>query len=404
MSENDPITAPDDAPAATVEATSEAIATPSHSPRRWPWLLALLVLGAVAALVLYAAYGLQEAGHGRVAMQAQIDASEQALQQMQTTLAQMQHEQQRLGQQQNASNATNKVLREEFLGMGERAALLEEAVARLAQSRLGGESALRLNEAEFLLAMGSARLKLHGDVAGTIAAFKLAEDALAGLDDPTLSTLRQTLVEEQAQLHELGADPRLSIRAELGVLARQLAQLPTLDDATNTARTNTEPSRLAHLLQRLVTVRRYDPDTSLLGPSQRQAALATMGLQLELAQAALSRADTEAFHAVLARLAAAMTGLFDPNDAAVQRWTSRLSQLQTTELQPDLPALDATLRELRNLRAVRQARDTAIQTSPAAAPQPATTPAPRPVARTPDPGEHAPALQVEREADPEVAP
>ena len=210
MSENDPITAPDDAPAATVEATSEAIATPSHSPRRWPWLLALLVLGAVAALVLYAAYGLQEAGHGRVAMQAQIDASEQALQQMQTTLAQMQHEQQRLGQQQNASNATNKVLREEFLGMGERAALLEEAVARLAQSRLGGESALRLNEAEFLLAMGSARLKLHGDVAGTIAAFKLAEDALAGLDDPTLSTLRQTLVEEQAQLHELGADPRLS--------------------------------------------------------------------------------------------------------------------------------------------------------------------------------------------------
>ena len=42
--------------------------------------------------------------------------------------------------------------------MGERAALLEDAVARLSQSRVSGDALLRLNEAEFLLSMGSEQL------------------------------------------------------------------------------------------------------------------------------------------------------------------------------------------------------------------------------------------------------
>ena len=77
--------------------------------------------------------------------------------------------------------------------MGERAALLEDAVARLADNRLRGEVMLRLNEAEFLLLLGEERLRLFGDVPAAIQAYNLSEAALASLDDPVLATLRQTL-------------------------------------------------------------------------------------------------------------------------------------------------------------------------------------------------------------------
>ena len=110
--------------------------------------------------------------------------------------------------------------------MGERAALLEDAVARLADNRLRGEVMLRLNEAEFLLLLGEERLRLFGDVPAAIQAYNLSEAALASLDDPVLATLRQTLAQEILALRSVPADPRPAIRAELSTLSASLDQLP----------------------------------------------------------------------------------------------------------------------------------------------------------------------------------
>ena len=267
-------------------------------------------------------------------------------------------------------------------------------MARLAQSRMGGDTALRLNEAEFLLTMGAARLNLYGDATGTISAFSLAEDVLAGLEDPALATLRQTLAQELNQLREMPADPRNDIRSELATLAAQLANLPAAPGSEPSAATAPD-SRLGQLLARLVTVRRYDPQASLLGPSQRQAALATVALQLELAQSALNQPDVAAFRAALARVQNAVTGLFDPADAEVAHWSARLAQLREATLAAELPAVGATLRELRSLRAVRQAQSgTAVRLQPvpdfdrpapsSAAPEAPATPNPAPANSPPD--------------------
>ena len=346
----------DDALTAAAAVNGDAAETTNaSSPRRWPWLLALLALCAIAGLFLFAIHSLREANADQAELIEQTEASRRQIQRLEQDLARIGQEQQRLTQRIDSSNATNKVLREEILGMGERATMLEEAVARVAQSRLGGESALRLNEAEFLLTLGSARLSLYGDAVSTIGAFSLAEDALAGLDDPSLATLRQTLAQELEQLRSMPADPRIAIRTELASLAGQLTSLAPADktDTSGTNNARASDSRLTQLLGRLVTVRRYDPQASLLGPSQRQAALATLALQLELAQVALNLPDEDAFRAALARVDDGMAGLFEREDQAVRHWHERLGQLRDANLEPMLPALGATLRELRNLRLVR---------------------------------------------------
>lgn len=366
MIDSDPNAPGSDDEAVVAPATAVVVDSASTAkPRRWPWLLALLLLCAFAALLLFALHSLREVTDGRARLDAQTEASRQQVQRLEQELSRLGQEQQRLISRIDSASATNKVLREELLGMGERATLLEEAVARVSQSRLGGESSLRLNEAELLLTMGGTRLALYGDVASTIEAFALAEDALAGLDDPSLVGLRQTLAQELEQLRGLPADPRIAIRSELAALARQLPTLPPpdssaadnglVDDAEGAADPEAGASRLAQLFTRLVTVRRYDPQASLLGPSQRQAALATLALQLELAQVALIRNDDDAFRAALTRVQEGMAGLFDPNADSVQHWREQLTQLQQARLEPELPALGATLRELRNLRMVRRA-------------------------------------------------
>lgn len=394
------------APSEGADAARTAAKMDKQRPRHWPWLLALLLLCGSAILVLWAIHALREAGADQARMHAQIEASELQLERLQQGLEQLRQEQQRLTQRLDGSTATNKVLREELLGMGERAGLLEDAVARLAQSRMGGDSALRLNEAEFLLTIGAARLDLYGDAAGTITAFSLAEDVLAGLEDPALATLRQTLAQELNQLREMPADPRNGIRAELATLAAQLANLPPAPGSEPPAATASD-SRLGQLLARLVTVRRYDPQASLLGPSQRQAALATVALQLELAQSALNQPDVTAFRAALERVQDAMAGLFDPADADVAHWSARLAQLRQAKLTADLPAVGATLRELRSLRAVRQAQTgTRLRLPPVpdperpaasdAAPLTPATPAPAPAQEPPATDEQDAAPELER--------
>lgn len=323
------------------------------TPRRWPWVVALLTLFAIAALALLAIRAVRDASGEQAGMRAQTQVLDERLQALERGLEQVREGQQRLSQRLDSSTATNQVLREELLGMGERAGLLEDAVARLAQSRMSGDSVLRLNEAEFLLSMGAERLSLYADVPSAIQALTLAEGTLAGLDDPALATLRQTLAQELIQLRELPPDPRPRLRAELAALAGQLAALPA-SHADAVALAAPEDSRIRQLLGQLVTVRRVDPQASLLGPAQRQAALAAIALQLDLAQAALARPDEEAFRAALDRIEQGATGLFDTGADTVTRWFARLAQLRRAELSPELPALGATLRELRGLRAMRQ--------------------------------------------------
>lgn len=245
--------------------------------------------------------------------------------------------------------ATQRVLRDEVLGIGERAALLEESVARLTDPLPRGDHALRLDEAELLLALGLQRLQLAGDAAAALRAYALAEHALAGLDDPAYISLRQTLAQELAALRALPEDPRLRAAGELDALEAALDSLPLATPAPQT-----EPSGIGRLISRLIEVR-PSGEADLLAPADRDLGLTALRLELALARGALERRDRSGFDAALTRILAWLPRLYPPSPARDER-LQRLQALRGRALELDLPVLGSTLEQLRRQRDSRGTR------------------------------------------------
>jgi len=291
------------------------------------------------------------------------------------------------------AESVNRSLREELLGLGERARLVEDAVANLADSRLEGAAALRLNEAEFLLRLGAVRLSLFRDAAGAGAAYRLADAQLAELDDATLAGVRQTIAAEIAALDEHGAAPTETTLAELDAVADGLATLPsrvvTLTPDADAVDGAGWGARLARVLGSLVRVRRVDDSgAGALAPLSADTARAAIALELGLAKAALVANDDVALARCLARARAAIARSFDSEAAPVRDALARLDRIAATRPRAALPAIGRALEALTNLRATR-----AVAEPPATAP-PATAP---PAPNAPDTTE-APAPDTEPEA------
>src|SRR5690606_38610159 len=136
------------------------------------------------------------------------------------------------------ADATNRVLREEVLGIGQRAALLEDSVDRLAEPLQRGSAALRLDEVELLLSLGERRLLLAGDLAAAQRAYAMAADVLASIDDPSLLDLRQALQQERAELDALEADPKVLALRRLDAFA---ASLPAPNESAEAAPADDAP-------------------------------------------------------------------------------------------------------------------------------------------------------------------
>lgn len=244
--------------------------------------------------------------------------------------------------------ATNRVLRDEVLGLGQRNAALEDTVAKLADTSRGGAQALRLDEVELLLTLGQQRLAIAGDVDGTRRAYALAATTLAGIDDPHYLDLRQTLAQERAALARPDADTRAALATRLDATAAALAVLPrhVADD---------HGAALApwwqRLLAPLVTVRPATVDTPV-ARADRIAAADSLQIELSLARAALERGDAAGWSQALARASAWVQRLW-PASPARSHALDELQALARAPLHPDIPELGTTLQQLRALRDAR---------------------------------------------------
>ena len=241
------------------------------------------------------------------------------------------------------AEATNRVLRDEVLGVGQRAALIEDSLARRAASERDGPRALRLDQIELLLVIGQQRLQLDDDLAGALRALDLAAPLLDGLDDPAYLNLRQALVQEQSAMRALGPDPRIRARA---MLDRLDAQVPaTIVDAAPA----TPLPWHARLMRRIVQAQ---PTTGavLRERADREAAIAALQLEITLARAAVERRDYAGLQRALPRIETWLTRLHagDPPLASKRRL---LAALAAIELRPTSPLAGSTLQLLRSLRA-----------------------------------------------------
>lgn len=244
------------------------------------------------------------------------------------------------------AESVNKSLREELLGVTERARVLEDAIANLADKRLSGHDALLLNEAELVLLLAKERFELFNDAAAAERAYRLADAALASVEDPAFATVRETLAVELRTLAELKQAPQGTGIAELEKLRESLPSLETPQSAAANAAQN--PSRLSRVLGQFVRI----SHAGEAGVAARDPVLlrGLIGLDLRAAELALLERNDTAQHAALARARAQLENAFDREAPNVKAAIATLERLGAAAPPPPPVELGATLKELRNLR------------------------------------------------------
>lgn len=309
------------------------------------WLLLLVVLVA-------AGYGGWRAWQAwRPAADAGPDLSPEALDarllEAEQALATLRRTHQGLDQRLTDTSARTGLLRDEVLGVGQRAAILEDNLRELSAQASEGREALRLDEAELLLSLAQARLAIAGDVEGAIRATVMARDTLAPLTDPQFISLRQTLGQELSALRALPADPRRVAAGELDALQSSLGSLASRAPGVLPG-TGGSGSRWQRLLDAIVQVRPSSAQ-DLISPSDRATGEAALGLELALARTALDRRDEASFRAGLERIDQWLQRLYAETDT-LRAQRERLAALAGLSLTPDLPVQGAGLQQLRSLR------------------------------------------------------
>lgn len=309
--------------------------------RAWRGLaFLLLILGLAAAAVL--GWRAWQARDSRE--QARAADGAQRVAALEQRMESLRRDQRTLNQRLQDAVATNRVLRDEVLGLGQRGALLEESVARLSDPSRHGAQALRLDEAELLLTLGGQRLRVADDLDGARRAYALAAGVLDGIDDYRLLNLKQVLKQERAALESLGEGPRVRAERQLDALAARLDALP---DDTRPMATDTR-SKWQRWLAPLMQVRTTRA-AGVVTPSDRDAAEAALRIEVSLARAALERADRTGFDAALDRIGMWTLRLW-PESPARAQIRQQIATLKQQPLRSATPVLGSTLEQLQALR------------------------------------------------------
>jgi uroporphyrin-3 C-methyltransferase len=351
-----------DMPDADPIAPSAPAVTPAAPRRGVAWMTLLAMLALVGSS--YSVWRTVQLDRAADATQANTGAVQAELDALNRRIDQTNRDRDLLRQRLDDIGAVNKSLREEVLGVTERARVLEDAVANLAEKRLSGHDALLLDEAEMLLRLAQDRYALFGDAPEAVQAYGLADETIAAIDDPAFSTVRETLAVERKALmdqRQLAAGAGV---AELERLRSALSSLPLARDALDTQTAKPDESRLWQVLGKFV---RISHDTAApSGARDRSLARALVSLDLRSAEAALLARDMGAFRAALLRAQAIAREAFDAQAAGVKDLNASLERMAGTETPPTPAVLGAALKEMRNLRSTHRLQGNAPKSGAAA--------------------------------------
>lgn len=241
------------------------------------------------------------------------------------------------------AGASNRLLRDEVLGLSQRNALLEQSVEQLSADSRQGLQLLRQEEAEVLLTSALHRMEYAHDLESARRLYTLADGLLARLDGADQLNLRQALLQERRVLDAMGEDPRKAHAKALEQITKGLMALELQPPADTVPLTWWQ-----QLLAPLVDIHPSSGDTPIAA-NQRQQAIDSLQLEISLARAALERSDAEAWQQALRRIDDWTIRLW-PAGPARQRQRQALEKLQLAPLGLTAPELGSTLRQMRHLR------------------------------------------------------
>lgn len=372
-----PPAAPANAPASRDVPSDPVIAGPSRpspSPSarapqpRGGGTLAFALILALLALAAAAWVGWQQwqQQRGSTADRQGVAALQQRAEGIESRLGGLADQRASLDQRMDDAAAVNRSLREELLGQSERIRNLEDAVAKLAEKSLSGHDAMLLDETDSLLRMGAERYRLFHDAPAAAAAYGLADQTLAAVNDGAFSGVRQDIQAEREALLKSQPIDLSGVLQQLQALRGTIGELPLKPlDAPADAQATDAWSRIRRALGSVVSVRR--DNGAPLAVADARFARELAALDLAQAQADLLAHDGVAYAEALQRVDASLASQFDGNASSVQQARAALKKLQDQRPANEAVELGAALRELRNLRAVHALAPASAQSAPKSA-------------------------------------
>jgi uroporphyrin-3 C-methyltransferase len=322
-------------------------------PPRGGGSLALAVLLSLVAVAVsgYVGWRQWQQEQGNAADSQGITSLQQRVATLETGLADVNGERRTLDQRLSDAAQVNRSLREELLGQSERTRNLEDAVAKLAEKSMSGHDAMLLDETESLLRMAGERYRLFHDAQGAAAAYELADQSLAAVNDGAYSGLRQSIGAEREALAKSQPAGQADALRQLTQLRGRLPTLPLKPlDTPDAGSVPGAWARIGHALGSVVSVQRDNGAPLAVADARFTRELAA--LDLAQAQASLLAHDSKGYAMALQRVDAALSAQFDDHAAAVQQARAVLAQLAAAAPQGEPVQLGAALAELHNLRAV----------------------------------------------------
>lgn len=294
-----------------------------------------------------------------------VDSLQQRVSTLESTVSGISGERDSLSQRLNDAAAVNRSLREELLGQAQRTRNLEDAVAKLAEKSLSSHDTMLLNETESLLRMAGERYRLFHDAQGAAAAYALADQTLAAVNDSAFTGLRQSIDAEREALARSQPVSQANALQQLITLRGNLDTLPLKRlDRADQAPAPDAWSRIGHALASVITIQRDNGAPLAVADARFARELAK--LDLAQAQAALLAHDSSGYQAALKRVDGSLSTAFDLSAPDVQQARQSIAALADALPVNSSVQLGAALTELQNLRAVHAIHPTTDNPAPAA--------------------------------------
>lgn len=351
---------------AGIEPDAAAAEEPRVAGRRASrWIPAAALLLALAALAA-SAWSWREMGRmgNRLEGLSGADAAHSDL--LQQSLQDLERDLARLEAGRAALESARQDSFNDMAGLSQRLASMEQSLASLQGMSTQARDRWVRAEVEYLLGIANARLQLSRDLGTAATALRLADARLSVLEDPGLLEVRREIRRELMELDGVKMPDLQGISLTLGNLAASADKFPLsrgLGDATGDRDTTGQDAadasgwdravnRVGDALKDLVSVRRSDePVTPLLSPSEEYFLLRNLELKLEAARLALLTGNEASYRDSLRSARRWLGTYFDVDNSSVSGAIDTLAELELRNIQPALPDISGSLRQLRGLPA-----------------------------------------------------
>ncbi len=220
-----------------------------------------------------------------------------------------------------------------------------------------------LDETKYLLRLANLNLRWLNDPQAAMTLLAFADDVIAALNNPNLSSLREALAKDSAALKAVPVVDLVGIVSQLNALSEQIPKLPLVTGKTSVqqvtqAQPDEEQETTWHdaladnlqVLKKLIVIRYHEQLIQpLLPPEQRLYLEQNLLLLLQQARWAVLQRQQVIYEDSLAQATDWIKNYFDTESAATKSALDSLNELQKNEIAPELPRLTDPIEQLEAL-------------------------------------------------------